>query len=692
MDVKINLLNDYKSLYQSNENIKGGENIKGDNIIYKITNFIKENDEIILTEFLNEIIEIMLNGKYQNVKNDSVNISEMIFKFAEKQIPFDIDSIFDVKNDCFFKEIENYNIRGLLFDIIAKHYYIDEYDFLKIFQTLPAKNIRDSIVYPNISISDINRLMYFKYNSKYLQSNFKHDDDNLDKKTYINVNGIFNDFLKYYSKLFDYNYWEIKDILKHQLNLFKNCNIKFTINEFKILINEDYAIEILRNNKRNPIIKKSNLIKLSIIKAYFLDILIEDNITEINKNIFTFMSNIKAQLYGDCYGQLKYFSLYLRKIFNINDENLKLNNYDIMYENIYDKVNYIFFEHGDKNIKVVIDDLLFWHTEFFLSQLSKDLSKDLSQDLSKDLSKDLSQDLSQDYKKIYDAYSKHFLHNSTIIQLFKNYDNNINIVSNAKNFKITNNTFALMKNYENNDNFTQKTPQYFQKLKKLSIDREKLVDTISYYHGKFNYISLNTLYLAVNFLDKYLYKSNILDKYDLKIVNITCFILASKYEDDYNVEYSKLLMGLRLVEDENFKDVYNKCLEFERDIFEKLDYTLYLPTTYYFYDVFTENINIILYEQELNMILYIIELSLQYQEFLSFKYSMIAISAIYLIVKSNENMVDLLTTLSDININDVNFKKCINLLTSKLSLDIKNLEFTRIRNKYYDEYELLKSI
>ena len=671
MDIKINLLDEYKSLCMSDE--YNPDN----NIINNIIKFINENDENILSELLNEIIIIILNGKYQNIKNDSQNISKIISTFAHKNIEFDIGNIFDSKYDCFFKEVENYNIRGLIFDIIAEHYNIDDYEFLNIFQTLPAKNIFDSIIYPNISILDINRLMYLKYNSNYLRSNFKHVDDNLDK--YININKIFNDFLKYYSKFVDYNYCEIKNILKHQLNLFKNCNIKFTITELKILINEDYGINILRNINRNPIIKKSNLIKLSIIKAYILDILIEDNIVELNTTIFNFMSNIKADLYGDCYGQLKYFSLYLQTKFNINDENLNLKNYDIMYENIYDKLNYIFFENGDKNIKLVIEDLLFWHTNFFLSKTQKDLSK-------------TQKDLSKEYQKIYDAYSKFFLNNSTIIKLFKNYDNKLDIVSNLDNFKITNNTFAIMKTYENTDNFIQKIPQYLQKLKKLPINREKLIDTLIYYHGKFNYISLNTLYLAVNLLDKYVSKTDISDTYNLKVINITCFVLASKYEDDYVVKYSKMVNKFKLVEDKDFKDFFNNCFEYERDILEKLYQALYLPTSYYFVDVFTESINLILSEQDLNSILYITELSLQYQEFLSFKYSMIAMCAIYLIVKSNQNMVDLLTTLTDIKITDVNFKKCITLFKSKLSIDIKTLEFKRIRSKYYSEYQLLKSI
>ena len=86
-----------------------------------------------------------------------------------------------------------------------------------------------------------------------------------------------------------------------------------------------------------------------------------------------------------------------------------------------------------------------------------------------------------------------------------------------------------------------------------------------------------------------------------------------------------------------------------------------------------------------------LELTLQYSQFIKFKFSIIAISAIYLIVKNNKNTVDSLFTISDTTFDNFEIKNCINFLLQIVKLDIKSSTKQNIRLRYINEYNILKN-
>ena len=406
-----------------------------------IKDFIKEHNNQILLDFFNKLILLLIDTDYNLIIKDKEEISNIIRDIASKNVIFNMYIIYDEHQSDFFQEVKNYNVRGLLIDIISEYYDIDKSNF-EIFSKIPAKDLFDSIISNEFLIRDDNRLMYLKYNSKFLKNTFPHIDD----KTLINVpfynntftqsnftqsnftQSLFIKMMNYYSYNNNYEYNNIKNVLKHQLGLFKNSNVEFKSNELKNLINNKSQIEILKNFNRNTVIKKAFLINLSIIKAYIIDILIENNIVK-DLDLFKDFKFIKAQLYGDVIGQLKYFSSFLRKNYpNENDENLKLYNWNEVYSYIDKHIKFAFFENEDNYIKSIINNLTFWHTEHYLS-IFKNAPEALK------------------------SYSQFFINNSDINQILKKFDSNLKFIDNKSKFIINDSQYLVMKDYENSKEF-----------------------------------------------------------------------------------------------------------------------------------------------------------------------------------------------------------------------------------------------
>ena len=711
------ILQNLKTYYNNNIN----NNIYN-NIYNLIKDFIKDNNNQILLDFFNKLILLLIDTDYNLIIKDKEEISNIIKDIASKNVIFNMYIIYDEHQSDFFQEVKNYNVRGLLIDIISEYYHIDKSNF-EIFSKIPARDLFDAIISNEFLIRDDNRLMYLKYNSKFLKNTFPHIDD----KTLINIpfynntftqsnftqsnftQSLFIKMMNYYSYNNNYEYNNIKNVLKHQLGLFKNSNVEFKSNELKNLINNKSQIEILKNFNRNTVIKKAFLINLSIIKAYIIDILIENNIVK-DLDLFKDLKFIKAQLYGDVIGQLKYFSSFLRKNYpNENDENLKLYNWNEVYSYIDKHIKFAFFENEDNYIKSIINNLTFWHTEHYLS-IFKNAPEALK------------------------SYSHFFINNSDINQILKKFDSNLTFIDNKSKFIINDSQYLVMKDYEDSKEFKNYINDY-DKLLSISPTisyktREMCIDWLVGIYKKYQYVdynicnvdicpkitkkqqllddvflpsknirlnrSLDTLYITICLLDKYLYyKNKEISLSDIKIIILTCFSLASKYYD-FPIFLSTMVNELNrnnntIPNKEDNKKTLVIMNDIEIDILNMFNYSIYIPTILYFANIYMENINIYISEEDIKLLYYMLELTLQYSQFIKFKFSIIAISAIYLIVKNNKNTVDSLFTISDTTFDNFEIKNCINFLLQIVKLDIKSSTKQNIRLRYINEYNILKN-
>ena len=684
-----------------------------------IKDFIKENNNQILIDFFNKLILLLINIDYNLIIKDKEEISNIIKDIASKNVIFNVNSIFDEQTQDFFEEVKTYNVRGLLLDIITENYDIDKNDF-EIFDKIPAKDLFNSIISNEFLIIDDIRLMYFKYNSQFLKNTFPHiDDENLTTNTtpsahpfikskqkssvnlvnFVNfAQSIFNRFINYYSMNNNYDYINIKNVLKHKLSLFKNCTVQFTSNELSILINNQSQIDILNIYNRNPLIKKSLMIKLSIIKAYIIDILIEDNILleqDLFKKLFKGFIYIKAQLYGDVIGQIKYFSSFVSENYsNENDENLNFKNWNDVYSNIDKHIKVSFFENEDNYIRAIINNLTFWHTEHYLS-------------------------IFNNAPEALKSYSNYFINNRDINEILKKFDNNLTLIDNKSKFIINDSQYLVMKKYEDTEEYKKYIDEYTNLLNTSSNissnSREMCINWMVHIHKKYIKIiqevpvhvdsigkqlfkniedekSMNSLYLAILYLDKYFFHKRTVDISDFKIIALTCLFLASIYEDDYPLEKRSLIRELNLGANyEKEKIFYKKMSSLELVILDIFNYAIYIPTILYFTNIYMENINIYISEENIKLLYYMLELTLQYSQFIRFKFSIIAISAMYLIIKNNKNTVDSLFTISDTTFDDEQIKNCIFLIKQIVKFDIKSNENREIRQKYKNEYEILKN-
>ena len=682
------LLNKFKSCYSIGKNNK----INKVSLFDEINSFISDNQSEILENFLNEIILMVCKGlNYELLLTDKDLLSSVIERISMKNIKFNITPIFNPLFDKskeyhqkgfskntdinFFTDIKTYHSRALILDIISDYYNLNT-EYLNIFNKIPSHYITTSIFNLDTFNIDIIHLLHLKSLSKFLYTTFPHIGD-ININTYIPINNqiIFSDLIKYYSNSSNLsnNYSTIKNIIEKQLSLFINCGIKFNTEDFNILLNKNSNILIPNHSS----IKKSNLISSSIFKSYIIDTLFKYGLTQIT--IFNGFSCIKAQLYGDKFGQLKYFSKALTNKFkNSNDELNNTTSWEIMYEDLNAKIKWIYFDNGDKNIKNILSNLTYWHTEYFLNIISNP-------------------------KLSLDNYVKYFLINPEINNLYHQYDDSIPLnITIDNNILIKDNSYIYMKTLDNND-----FKSYIKILKESNlfndVYREYIVDFLVNIFSKFKaeYTSLNTLYLSVLIFDSYISKKyiDIIDQTNisnLKLIAYTSIVLASKYEDDHPITMSvfpKFIKNINsYVSNSIFiKHTNEKLKEFEYDIISVFNYSFYIPTILYFANYYMDNINLIINDDQYRLIYYILELSLQYTEFLNFTFNLITVCAIYFIIKDNDLTIRYLLNLSGVIIDNPDFIQCMDLFREKLSIDILNVDYHNIRNNYFVEYNILKS-
>lgn len=102
-----------------------------------------------------------------------------------------------------------------------------------------------------------------------------------------------------------------------------------------------------------------------------------------------------------------------------------------------------------------------------------------------------------------------------------------------------------------------------------------LIDWIVEIHGVFNH-SLETLYLTVHLIKEYIAKVKNIRISKLQLLGITCYFIASKYEEEFCVNTNKLV---HLTDNAYTKiEIY----EFETEVLSALNFDIKIPTTYFF--------------------------------------------------------------------------------------------------------------
>lgn len=148
--------------------------------------------------------------------------------------------------------------------------------------------------------------------------------------------------------------------------------------------------------------------------------------------------------------------------------------------------------------------------------------------------------------------------------------------------------------------------------------RSILVDWLVSVHRRFKLLP-ETLFLTVNLIDRFLFIQETSRK-ELQLVGITALFLAAKYEEIYPPE----LRDLILLTDKAFTK--DQTIVMERQILKTLDFQVTLPSSWRFFEKFSEGIN----EEGRSMGQYLLELSLVDEKMMEFEESLKAVAALYL--------------------------------------------------------------
>jgi len=193
--------------------------------------------------------------------------------------------------------------------------------------------------------------------------------------------------------------------------------------------------------------------------------------------------------------------------------------------------------------------------------------------------------------------------------------------------------------------------------------RAILIDWLVEVHMKFR-LAPETLYLCVNIIDRYCCVVNV-KRSKLQLVGVTALLLACKYEEIYPPEVKDCVY----ITDRAYQR--SDVLNMEQDIVHKLRFKMTVPTAYPFLQRFLNLVDASpLTRHAAN---YYMERTLQEHDMLSFKPSMVAISAVVLAL-NNPDIRDSSTSLGVpvLLVEYSNFQackilECATLLSKKVS-------------------------
>jgi G2/mitotic-specific cyclin-B, other len=155
-----------------------------------------------------------------------------------------------------------------------------------------------------------------------------------------------------------------------------------------------------------------------------------------------------------------------------------------------------------------------------------------------------------------------------------------------------------------NEENCQANSEYFSLHTEIThISRAFLVDWLVTIHGKFKLLQ-ETLYIAVNLVDRYLAK-RMVNKKQLQLVGVTAIFIASKYEEIYPPNAKDFIMAT--------DQAYTKqhLIKMEVDMLKVIDFQITFPTPWRFMEKYPELFNngsglLAEYLLELGLIEYII--------------------------------------------------------------------------------------
>jgi cyclin B len=156
--------------------------------------------------------------------------------------------------------------------------------------------------------------------------------------------------------------------------------------------------------------------------------------------------------------------------------------------------------------------------------------------------------------------------------------------------------------------------------------RAILIDWLVDVHFKFK-LNDETLYLAVNIIDRYLERTPI-TRVRLQLVGVSAMLIASKYEDIYPPEVQDFVN----ISDKAY--TREEILNMERSILKQLKYSVTVPSAFRFLQMFCKICGST--EQQMSFARYLVELSLIDYKMLKYCNSLKAASAIYLMHKFKE--------------------------------------------------------
>lgn len=153
--------------------------------------------------------------------------------------------------------------------------------------------------------------------------------------------------------------------------------------------------------------------------------------------------------------------------------------------------------------------------------------------------------------------------------------------------------------------------------------RSVLLDWLVEVHHKFK-LTTETLFLAVNLIDRYLEKVPI-SRSRLQLIGVSAFLIASKYEDIYPPEIRDMVY----ITDNAFTK--QEILQGEIEILKKLEYNITVPSSFRFLERLSRVAGCS--EQQHALSRYLQELALVDYKMIKYSYSNLAAAAIYLMFK-----------------------------------------------------------
>jgi cyclin B len=153
--------------------------------------------------------------------------------------------------------------------------------------------------------------------------------------------------------------------------------------------------------------------------------------------------------------------------------------------------------------------------------------------------------------------------------------------------------------------------------------RSVLLDWLVEVHHKFK-LTTETLFLAVNLIDRYLEKVPI-SRARLQLIGVSAFLIASKYEDIYPPEIRDMVY----ITDNAFTK--QEILQGEIEILKKLEYNITVPSSFRFLERLSRVAGCS--EQQHALSRYLQELALVDYKMMKYSYSNLAAAAIYLMFK-----------------------------------------------------------